>query len=88
MFAGKQHKVIVEFARGHIRAAIDGKTVTIDGELLVATPGLPDYVIYKDSIERWDPPNDGEVIDQATRDRIVEMVRAEMLKEGLTIDVE
>jgi hypothetical protein len=80
--------MILEFARGHILAEIDGKRIRIDGELLVHEEGLPDYVIYRDSIERWQPPHENEVLDETERERIIEILRTEMGKKSMTIEVE
>lgn len=88
--APKASAVILEVTRGHIQAAIDGKTVWIEGELLMPDqPNLPDFVVYKDRILRWDHPNDGDQIDDAARDRIIANVQSAILKErGMRIDVE
>ena len=59
-----------------------GKTMTIDSEVLAGPSGL---VLYTDSIKNWD---DGESVDNATRQRIVESVRAALRFRGLEIQVQ
>jgi hypothetical protein len=62
--------------------------VILAGELLLPQDGLPDFVVYKNSIHHWEPPHDGDTLDEATRHRIIEIVRAEMTKRRMTIEVE
>jgi hypothetical protein len=80
---------ILDVTRGHILAEIEGRQVTVEGELLTPDEeGLPDYVVYKASIQRWNPPHDTDVIDEATREKIIEILRMEMRKRDMVIDIE
>jgi hypothetical protein len=79
---------IVEFARGHIKLRLDQRTVTVEGEMLIRAPGIPDFVVYSDRPLTWDPPDHGEVISDEERSRIF----AELVKAGrhrnLEIEIE
>ncbi len=56
--------MIIEIARSYVRAEVDGRPVTIGGEAYLPGFGSPDFVIYKASVQRWDPPGTGELIDE------------------------
>jgi Immunity protein 74 len=62
--------------------------VTVEGEGYARGYGSPDFVIYKNSIQRWDPPFDEVPIDECTKDRIIADLATEMAAKGMTIEVE
>jgi hypothetical protein len=68
--------------RTGVRYVERGRTMTIDSEVLAGPSGL---VIYTDSINKWD---DGETVDDVTRQRIVENARAAFRFRGLEIQVQ
>ena len=49
----------------------NGKSIRIDSEILSST-GI---AIVKDSIRRWNPPHETEVIDDAMRNMIVDNIK-------------
>jgi len=49
---------LTEISRGHLRIKKGVKSVTVYGEALLRGYGSPDFVVYQNSIEKWDPPND------------------------------
>ena len=53
---------ITEATRGHIRVQRGERTITVWGEMLAKSPGLPDYQIYSDLIKSWDTPHDAELL--------------------------
>lgn len=63
----------------------EGKSLLINSELLLG-PYL--MVIYKRSIQRWDPPYSDQIIDEADRERIINNIRAAYRSQGQEIDVE
>ena len=60
-------------------------TMHVDSEVLVHPSVM---VIYPTSIKRWDPPHAAEVIDDATRQSIVENIRRAFRFREIEIDVE
>ena len=60
------------------------KSLDIDSEVLAGPAGL---AIYKDSIKSWNPPHEGETIDEAKRDAIVENIRRAFRFRGSEIHV-
>jgi hypothetical protein len=79
---------ILEFARGHIKLRLDQKTITVEGEMLIRGPGIPDFVVYSDRPLVWDPPDEEKVISSEERGRIfAELVQAGRHR-NLEIEVE
>jgi hypothetical protein len=60
------------------------RTVHLDSEVINGPHGL---VLYTSSIRQWDPPNSGESINAAERDRIVQNIRAAFRFRAIEIDV-
>ncbi len=61
------------------------RRVRIDSEFLMGPSGL---VIYPSSMKRWDSPHSTDVIDKATRERIVENIRRAFRFSGHEIAVD
>ena len=64
-----------------ITIAVGPKTMRVGCEAFQRGSGSPDFVIYKNTIENWDPPFDIEVIDDAMRHRIVDELTKVMTNE-------
>jgi hypothetical protein len=79
---------ILEITRGHIRLQVGDKVVTVQGEGYAREYGSPDFVIFKNSIQRWDPPFVGLEIDERTREQILDALKTEMSKKKITIEIE
>lgn len=71
---------ITEAARGHITVQKGEKCVTVWGEMMGRSPGLPDYQIYGDLIKSWDKPHDSELVTQEDKELIIQEV-CEYLKQ-------
>ena len=72
--------------RTGLRYSERGKTMRVSSELLAASsPRL--LVIYADSIRNWDPPYSAEVVDEKTKNRIIDNIRAALRSQGQEIDV-
>jgi hypothetical protein len=71
---------ITEATRGHITVQVGEKSVTVWGEMLGRSPGLPDYQIYGHLIKSWDPPNDSELVTPEEKESIIREV-CEYLKQ-------
>lgn len=59
---------------------INNKVVTIMGEALLPDKDLPEYVVYSNLIQNWDPPHDNESIDHHLKDQIIAILKAEFAK--------
>ena len=69
--------------RSYIKVEIDGKVVEIKGELLVGS-----FIAYKDTIKNWEHPYESEKIDDAMKQKIIEMVVNETKNSHLVITFE
>lgn len=79
---------IVEIARGHIFLEAYGKSIKIYGEALLRGHGSPDFVVYSNTIERWDFPDDHEKFDESVKNQIIAFLQAEFLNRNMTIGIE
>jgi hypothetical protein len=61
---------LVDIACGHIVLKFEEKTLTIYGEELLREHGLPDFVVYSNSIESWDFPDNKEKISEKIKDKL------------------
>jgi hypothetical protein len=80
--------MILDITRGHIRVSLAGKTASVGGEGYARGHGNPDFVIYRNTILAWDPPNQSEWIDEATKDLILADIIAGLVDRGMTVEVE
>ena len=79
--------MITKMSQGYVRVQVGERAVTIEGEGLVHMEGQPDYVIYKDSIRQWDPP-DSKPIDETMKQQILCGVVSELEQQGVKVAVE
>lgn len=80
--------MIIEITRGHICLKVDNKTIRIAGEGLLSKKGQPNYIVYLNSIKKWDPPFDNEIIDEKTKEKIIEKIKVETKEKGLIVEFE
>jgi hypothetical protein len=78
---------VTKITRGHVLVEVGNMTVKVDVEMLVPTPGLSDYLVYRDSISRENQPSDSDKIDQVTREAIVREVCDTLSKMGRVVEV-
>lgn len=80
--------MIIEIARGHIRLQFGGRIVTIEGEAYASGYGSPNFVAYRSSIRRWDPPYESLTIDDETKGEILIDLASRMKEKGMSIEIE
>ncbi len=80
--------MITEITRSHVRLQIRDKSVTVQGEGYARGYGSPDFILYQNSIQRWDPPHESQKIDERTKDEILAQIKLEMEGRGMAIEIE
>jgi hypothetical protein len=80
--------MIKSITRGHIDIEINGKLARIYGEVYIRGRGSPDFVIYANSLIKWEPPHDSEPLGQAERAAVVMQTAEEMRLRGMTVEIE
>ena len=70
--------------RTGLRYVEGNKAMRVGSEVLAAPAGI---AVHPASITRWDPPHSDDVIDDATRERIVENIRRAFGFSGTEIEV-
>lgn len=79
---------LLTLTRGHIILEADGKKVTVYGEAFLRGHGSPDFVVYSNSMERWDAPNDAELISNQKKAEIIEFLQSEFNIRNMKIEIE
>ena len=72
--------------RTRLRYTQGDKTLLVDCEIQAYGSPIA-IVIFKSSIQNWGPPYDKDLIDNATRDIIIDNIRRAFAFEGHKIDV-
>jgi Immunity protein 74 len=80
--------MISDVSRWGFRLHIGNRTIKIEGEMLIPTPGLSDYIIFASSVTKWDAPYDNDVIDDATKQTILQTASSELSKLGWVPEIE
>lgn len=62
----------------------DDHEMFVDSEVLAGPAGM---VVYRDTISRWNPPHDGEIISDANRERILQNIKDAFQFQGFEIEV-
>ncbi|WP_322401166.1 Imm74 family immunity protein [Massilia luteola] len=79
---------LTEIARGHLWVKDGAKSVTIYGEALLRGYGSPDFVLYQNSIEKWDAPNDQEDVTPAEKEQLMQFLKEEFSRRKMFLETE
>lgn len=79
---------LTEMTRGHLRVKNGAKSVTVYGEALLRGYGSPDFVLYQNSIEKWDPPNDKKNVTLAEKERLLQFLKKEFSRRKMSLEIE
>lgn len=79
---------LTEIARGHLRMKDGAKSLTVYGEALLRGYGSPDFVLYQNSIEKWDAPNDQEDVTPAEKEQLIRFLKDEFSKRKMFLEIE
>lgn len=64
------------------------RLTTIYGEALLREAGSLDFLIYKNTIEKWDAPHEAEPMDDAQKSAIVQFLREQFALKKMVVEFE
>lgn len=79
---------LAEIARGHLRVKVGAKSVTISGEALLRGYGSPDFVLYQNSIAKWDAPHEHDDVTTAEKEQVIQFVKKEFSRRKILLEIE
>lgn len=79
---------LTEIARGHLRVKDGAKSVIVYGEALLRGYGSPDFVLYQNSIEKWDAPNGQEYVTPAEKEQLIQFLKEEFSRRRMFLETE
>jgi len=79
---------LIEITRGHLKVKDGAKSVTLYGEAFFRGHGSPDFVLYENSIEKWDAPNDQEGVTPAEKERLIQFLKDEFSRRMMFLEIE
>ena len=79
---------LLEIARGHLRVQNGSRSVTIYGEAFLRGYGSPDFVLYQNSIEKWDVPYGQEVVTPAEKQQLIQFLIEEFPRKKMSLEIQ
>jgi len=79
---------LVEITHGHLRVKIGGKSITIYGEGFLREYGSPDFVLYQNSIENWDAPDDKGNLTLIEKKQLFQFLKEEFSRRKMCLEIE
>jgi hypothetical protein len=76
--------IVIDLGRGELQYLEGDHTVFLDSEGVMGPER--DIVVYADSLKKWDPPYQSEIIDEANRGRILGNVERALASQGIKVD--
>ena len=64
------------------------KSITIYGEALLRGYGSPDFVLYQNSIEKWDASNGQEDVTPAEKKQLIQFLKEEFSRRKMLLEIE
>lgn len=77
-----------EISRGHLRVQAGVRSFTIYGEALLRGYGSPDFVLYQNSIEKWDASNGQEDVTPAEKKQLIQFLKVEFSRRKMLLEIE
>jgi hypothetical protein len=77
---------LAETARGHLPVADGAKSVTIYGEAFLKGYGSPDFVLYQNSIDKWDIPDDQQDVTAAEKEQLIQFLKEELFRRKMSLE--
>lgn len=71
--------------RGELVYTEGDRSLRIEAEMLT---GSPDWVVYTDSIRRWEPPYEKEPISPERKGKVIANIRSHFRDKGLYVEME
>jgi hypothetical protein len=78
---------LVEIARGHVRVKDQDRSFTIYGEAFLRGHGSPDFLLYENSITRWDPPHEHEAVSTTKKVSLLQFLQDEFSRRNMTLEI-
>ena len=79
---------LVEITRGHLWVKVEGKSITIYGEAFLRGYGSPDFVLYQNSIEKWNAPDDKENLTIIEKEQLIQFLKEEFSRRKMLLEIE
>lgn len=79
---------LTEISRGHVLVKYGAKKITVYGEALLRGYGSPDFVLYQNSIEKWDAPHEQEQVTPAEKDQLIRFLKEEFSRRKMVLEIE
>lgn len=80
--------MILDVSRGNIKAQIENKIITIQGEMFFPGGDKMGFVLYTNTMTSWDKPNHDEMLTSEDKDKIISDIRADFSKGGHILEIE
>jgi len=80
--------MILGLTQNHIKVRIDGKTVTVMGEMFHPDQEKMGFAVDVGAIRHWDPPHAGISISPLEVLKILEEISADFAKGGHKLEIE
>jgi hypothetical protein len=79
---------LVEITRGHLRVKVGRKSITIYGEACLRGRGSPDFVLYQNTIEKWNAPDDKENLTIIEKEQLIQFLKGEFSRRKMLLEIE
>ncbi|MDN4038735.1 Imm74 family immunity protein [Massilia sp. YIM B02443] len=77
-----------EISRGYLRVQNGAKSITVYGEALLRGYGPSDFVLYQNSIEKWDVSDIQEDVTPAEKKQLIQFLKEEFARKKMILEIE
>jgi len=79
---------LVEITRGHLWVKVGRKSITIYGEAFLKGYGSADFVLYQNTIEKWNAPDDKENLTIIEKEQLIQFLKGEFSRRKMLLEIE
>lgn len=80
--------MILEVSRSHIKVKIQGREITVPGEMFFPPNDKLGFAIFKNEIKAWDAPNESDPLTDEEKAEIIKDIQQDFDKGGHTLEIE
>lgn len=80
--------MILTISRGSIKISLDGKNVTVPGEMFFPSNEKIGFAISLENLKHWDYPHQDIQLSQESTARIIDVIRSDFEKGCHSLEIE
>jgi len=80
--------MILDVSRNHIKVELEGKTISVPGEMFFPPDDKLGFAVYSNEVKFWDSPHEAIALTHQDIEKVFDDIRQDFAKGGHTLEIE